>query len=379
MIHVLLDTSIYRSDPPRRRAAFQTLTALCEAREITLHVPSIVKREFVSHLANKTEALLAETLVRVKKLRKAGAANDTRQMVSTAVTALEGLNGKYAEFVQESFDAWLNQTHATVHEVQPECVNDVLDRYFSGDLPFKQVKNRDDFPDAFIWQIVSDVAGQHDALIAVVADTNLREAISSIPKVEVFESLEAFIESERVQQLFAAAFAQIHADEILRAFESDNTFMNQGLLDGINATVVDEVTLNFRDDEESRIVDVSKIINSRFDFGQAQYYGENTFRIPFEAEGEATLDYFLLKTSYYEMPDEESDSLGIEDPDWNPSYMWVSELRTLAISGTLSISIDVVQVIPDPGEHLDPQAVKDFSEVAVDEIDSLEIKHEGPM
>jgi hypothetical protein len=79
------------------------------------------------------------------------------------------------------------------------------------------------------------------------------------------------------------------------------------------------------------------------------------------------------------MPDEESDSLGIEDPDWNPSYMWVSELRTLAISGTLSISIDVVQVIPDPGEHLDPQAVKDFSEVAVDEIDSLEIKHEGPM
>jgi hypothetical protein len=93
MIYVLLDTSIYRSDPPRRRAAFQTLTALCEAGEITLHVPSIVKREFVSHFANKAEALLAETLARVKKLRKAGASDDTRQTVSTAVTALEGVNG----------------------------------------------------------------------------------------------------------------------------------------------------------------------------------------------------------------------------------------------------------------------------------------------
>lgn len=49
------------------------------------------------------------------------------------------------------------------------------------------------------------------------------------------------------------------------------------------------------------------------------------------------------------------------------------------ISGTLAISIDVAQVILDPGENLDTQAVKDFSEVAVDEIDSLEIKYEGPM
>lgn len=44
-----------------------------------------------------------------------------------------------------------------------------------------------------------------------------------------------------------------------------------------------------------------------------------------------------------------------------------------------SVTIDVAQVIPDPGENLDTQAVKDFSEVAVDQIDSLEIKYEGPM
>jgi len=41
--------------------------------------------------------------------------------------------------------------------------------------------------------------------------------------------------------------------------------------------------------------------------------------------------------------------------------------------------LTVAQVIPDPGENLDTQAGKDFSEVAVDQIDSLEIKYEGPM
>src|SRR5437870_2296826 len=140
MIHVLLDTSIYRSDPARRRAGFQTLTALCAGREITLHVPSIVRREFISHFANKGEALLAETLAKVKKLSKAAGSDETRETVRNAVTALEGLNGKYAAFIDSSFDYWLNQVYSEVHEVRPECINDVLDNYFSGDAPFKQIK-----------------------------------------------------------------------------------------------------------------------------------------------------------------------------------------------------------------------------------------------
>lgn len=380
MIHVLLDTSIYRSDPPRRRAGFQTLTALCAGREITLHVPSIVKREFVSHFANKAEVLLSETLAKVRKLSKAGGSDETKQTVRNTASALEALTGEYATFVEGAFDQWLNQVHAEVHEVRPECVNDVLDSYFSGDAPFKQIKNRDDFPDAFIWQVVNDVAAQQDELIVVVADTNLRDAVSSIRKVTVFESLDAFIESEDVQELFAAAFARIHASQILQAFESPNAFMNQSLLDAVNAEVVDSVTLNYRDDEETRIVAVDKIVSSGFDFGQALYFGENTFRIPFEAEVEGTLDYFLLKTSYYVMPDEESDSIEIQDSDWNDHYMWVSESRILTVAGTLAISIDTAAIVEaSPVGQIDPDIVRDYSEVTIDGLDTIEIKYEGPM
>jgi len=380
MIHVLLDTSIYRNDPPRRRAGFQTLTKLCTAREITLYVPSIVKREFISHFANKGEAQLAETLAKVKKLSKAPASDETRGTVRKAVGALEALTGKYAEFIDSSFDHWLNEVHAEVRELRPECVSDVLDKYFTGGAPFKQIKDRDDFPDAFIWQIVNDVAAGLDELVVVVADNNLREAVSAIAKVRVFENLDAFIESQEVQALFAATFAQIHANQILQAFEVENAFMEQALLDGVSAELVDTVTLRYRDDEGSRIVDVSRIIRSRFDFGQARYYGENIFRLPFDAEIEATLDYFLLKTTYYVMPDEESDSIDIEDSDWNEYYMWVSETRPLSVAGTLAISIDTAEIIEvSPPGQIDPDAVRDYAEVTVDEIDSVEIKHEGPM
>ncbi len=39
----------------------------------------------------------------------------------------------------------------------------------------------------------------------------------------------------------------------------------------------------------------------------------------------------------------------------------------------------MIHVLLDTSITESDQAVKDFSEVAVDEIDSLEIKHEGPV
>jgi hypothetical protein len=60
--------------------------------------------------------------------------------------------------------------------------------------------------------------------------------------------------------------------------------------------------------------------------------------------------------------------------------MWVREGRTLEISGMLAISVDIPQVIADsPPDSLDEDSIRDYSEVTVDQVDSIEIKPEGPM
>jgi len=48
MIHVFLDSSIYRQDPLRKSAAFQALARMGNADEIALHIPYFVKHEFLT-------------------------------------------------------------------------------------------------------------------------------------------------------------------------------------------------------------------------------------------------------------------------------------------------------------------------------------------
>lgn len=96
--------------------------------------------------------------------------------------------------------------------------------------------------------------------------------------------------------------------------------------------------------------------------------------MPFRAECEATLDYNISKEAFFDLPGDEWKSLQIEDADWNPHYMWVTESRVFTFSGLLAIAVDIAQVRADSPEHeLDQQLVKDYSEITVDDIHSIEI------
>jgi len=52
----------------------------------------------------------------------------------------------------------------------------------------------------------------------VIEDTNLRKAAANIPGVEVFSSLDLFIEAPAVQDLFPENFVRKHEVEILNLF-----------------------------------------------------------------------------------------------------------------------------------------------------------------
>lgn len=285
------------------------------------------------------------------------------------------MTGAFGKQFEENFDRWLNQIHAVVEEVNPGCVSDILDHYFTGGPPFRKLKNREDFPDAFIFEIVKSVAAQQAQLFVVVADGALREAIATVPKTQVFDTLDNFIESAEVQNLYPDNFVRNNTRELLEVFEWDTRLMDRALLDAAQVEIVDSKGLRRRDDEDADIVDLGAVVRTDYDFGRARYYGQNIFRVPFEAELEGTLDYFLLKSTYYEMPDEECDDLEIQEPDWNASYMWVREDVVLEVSGMLAISIDIPHLIANsqPG-HIDNESVKDHSEITIDQVDEIGIK-----
>jgi hypothetical protein len=48
MMEVVLDTNIYTSDPWRGKAGFNALVKLAQSGKLRLHIPYLVKKEFVS-------------------------------------------------------------------------------------------------------------------------------------------------------------------------------------------------------------------------------------------------------------------------------------------------------------------------------------------
>lgn len=61
------------------------------------------------------------------------------------------------------------------------------------DPPFRDLKSRDDFPDAFIFAAVEDVAASHENLHVICADKRLRSACDELANVSTYPDLPAFL------------------------------------------------------------------------------------------------------------------------------------------------------------------------------------------
>src|SRR5580692_1229 len=70
MLHVIIDTSIYRNDPKRGKAAFRALTRLCEGGKIVLYVPAYVKGEFVSQQKIAVEDDIRKIITAAKSITR---------------------------------------------------------------------------------------------------------------------------------------------------------------------------------------------------------------------------------------------------------------------------------------------------------------------
>lgn len=60
MLHVVLDTSVYRANPRRNSPPFRALTRLAHAGKVQIHLPDLVKREFLSQQYERVAAELKD-------------------------------------------------------------------------------------------------------------------------------------------------------------------------------------------------------------------------------------------------------------------------------------------------------------------------------
>lgn len=85
-MHVAIDTSILDQDPQRKRAEFKALARLASAGEISIHIPDVVRKEFLSHQME----WFCERLERLHGAAKALSKHRLPQALEDACATLDG-------------------------------------------------------------------------------------------------------------------------------------------------------------------------------------------------------------------------------------------------------------------------------------------------
>jgi len=374
MIHIVADTTVYRNDPKREKAAFKALARLAQGKHVTLHIPEIVRREFLS----QEEQFLHEN---AKAIEDALHNLTKRPMDPKGIEHLKKVAGASADIAKKlgpsaskEFDAWAKSILAKDHPIAPAHGAQVMDAYFSGAPPFKQKKNRNDIPDSFVWQVIQDLAKAHKPLYVVSGDAGIRAPLQGNKNFEVFASLEDLIASPAIQALLQKHYASANFSALLALLPSQIGFLEKE----IEGPLVDElagkmVSDGEEDDSEPTITGVDSPEDLEVDPDEAIDHGSGLAIVPFKLKVECGIAFCIDKSDYYTMSEERSERVAIEP--LNDHRFSAEENRTVLVEGWLSVQIDPAKLQAEKIDEATLLKVLKDGDISIDSIEEMKFEH----
>lgn len=348
MLHVILDTSIYRNDPKREKAAFRALTRLCEGKKVTLHVPEYVKREFLSQQQAAVEDEIRAITKAAKSIARRSRDEKLIAYANEVVAAADKMMPKIGVRTTEEFTRWAKKCKTVAKSIKPDHAMRVTEDYFAGSAPFTSVKNRNDIPDSFIWQTVRDLAQEKKQVYFVANDGALFKAAGSLESVGAYRSLDAFIESPECQKAINDLTTETVARNITRAKRiipeneaSLREMIEQDIVDALAHETVKDRSIP-DDNNEGMITMVGSPEELTFDFDNIEYYGGSEIRIPFTAAVDCELNYAIYKADYYVLDDEKTERISIGER--NKHYFDADEEYPIDVVGVLSVELETAKL-----------------------------------
>lgn len=370
MIHIVADSTVYRNDPRREKAAFKALARLAQGKHVTLHIPEIVRREFLSQeeeFLQKNAKAIEDALHNLTKrpMDPKGA-----EHLKKVADASADLAKKLEPSTAKEFDAWAKSILAKDHPIAPAHGSQVMDAYFAGAPPFKQKKNRNDIPDGFVWQAIQDLAKAHKPLYVVSGDAGIRAPLQDNPDFVVFASLEDLIASAPIQALLKKHYASANFSALLALLPGQIGFLEKE----IEGSLVDElagkmVSDGEEDDSEPTITGVDSPEDLEVDPGEAVDHGGGLAVVPFKLKVECGIEFCIDKSAYYTMDEDEAERISISP--LNDHRFSAEENRTVVVEGWLSVQVDPAKLHSEKMDEASLLKVLKDGDISVDSIEEM--------
>ena len=117
MMHVLIDSSIYRTDPKRTKVDFQAITRLAVAGRIQLHLPHYVREEFLTQQVDNLSKEFDQMSRAGNSVLRLINHDNTVNIVKRMIHKIKDLISARRITATEEFEAWITETNTKMHEV----------------------------------------------------------------------------------------------------------------------------------------------------------------------------------------------------------------------------------------------------------------------
>lgn len=374
MIHVLIDTSIYRQNPKRDSLNFIAIEKLADANWLKVHIPYIVEREFQTQQREIYSKDLNNAINGLNGLARKQLSPEYSKTIQRITEELESKKELILDDAENQFTEWGKKINANRFPLCIEQANEALESYFRGKPPFKNIKSRDDIPDSFIVQSVLKICNEVETQIHLVAhDKKLREAFNENDKIKTYQKLSDLIETSLVQQELKDLDFLDNLDEVTKslvAFENEHQEIHNAISSEIGEALIGKNIYDntIYDDENAAIIngyyDAKDI---KIDFDDINYYGSGHIGMSFSLKILVSAYFYIFKSDYHAMPDDDMKPRP-SVTDHNDHYYEAEDEFELIIEGVVSLVIDPENIVL---EDLS-KSIEDVS-IKIDEINNIEV------
>jgi hypothetical protein len=373
VIHVILDTNIYRDDPKRQKLPFKALERLLVEKVVTLHVPYIIEREFQTQQRKKYGDTLRNVLAGLKELSNfpPGAIPAALQKIPAWTKGLNEAQAAVLADAEGEIVQWFKKVSAQRLPLSADLAISAFEAYFKGTAPFKEAKVRNDIPDSFIARAVERVASEAKEVHFVVHDKKLREAFKQ-ESIVTYEDLSQFIESPLIQAKLLDLDVLDNAAHIraaIQKFEEETGVISHTVESKVGESIMlkkIDGAAPLDDEGHATINGYGDATDLELQWSDFAFFGDGEFGIPFTLEMTVQAYYHIFKADYYA---HFGDRRGPSVTDHNDHYYEAEDEFSIVVKGTVGIS-----VIKDKLKDLENFEFIDEASIDIVDIDSIELE-----
>jgi len=378
MLHILIDTNILDEDPQRKSAAFQVVSRVGNAGELTVHIPQVVKLEFLNHRENEYLKPLEKAESGFDKISKKPLSESLKESLKKQKNAINNSISDVKNWVHKEFEYWCAHIGAKIHQIGNHHSSNVFDSYFSGAPPFKAIKNRKDLPDAFIYESIKDVANEVNELNVIVADKKLQETCNTLDNVTTFESLDNFVKTKSFKEVVKDTVIEQNFDILIDELKKHSSQVEKDASDKIFDTLAgysfsDPIIPDDNNEATISMLDVPE--NAGLMWEEALYYGSGIVDIPFEFEMTTLVYYHIFKADWYIIDEERAKSISVSEYG-NRHFFEAEEEFEVFVKGSIAISLDISKAETDDKFWEELPSLINSMEIETSEIADVSIIHE---